>query len=965
MANSKSNIYPIALQNAELNLNKYDAEIKQYSGFNKNNAPFVGGCLSNIFTKDEIIEGANGENVYIDDNGDIYQVTTEGLFKNNEKIIEYPDNVKFYKKTKTNKNPAAIYYISETVYISIEWKEVYENEIEAGSNTHFYCWAYVAHWGDGYSQVLCDSKQIASITERYLDIAYSNGCIVFSVKRRRGVGGYQKELSYVCLVPNENEEACVFVKPNYATKFYVYDVTSSRVQPQTTFIDENYIYYAENVSKTGTYGSQIYVFSRTEGSIEYLESFHTFTSSYFSGYTFLSYDFGQYKMLKSGELYFSGSLQDFTISAAYNFIVGVKLKYENNSLVVPGYNSLLIKQLDNNFNNKVVNIVSRVFSDSCYYFNCILDITDTTDNTKGAYISHINNRVNLAYSLPDFKINTGLFFTWGNFKVLINNNEVSNISVYREIEDSHIDSFEGATVEDWNNIKSFNFYDNKCIYELYNGDIYIIEETDKPSLSLKYNQLVVNCNYHKNSFKLTTREILHFASDWNCSYIGSGVGYEGYYGTKRTENGYFVASAINEYKRENNSSIIINMQAVAYPFYNSYEAPRVMLGYNIAGSPNMFVANYVSLINFYTGSLTDNQAVYLVSSDNTQKEDLKGLPFPGNSDGNVTLAPNMFSDFISSFGNEVYVKNENNVYQLSKDGQNVVMDYYLGTLIEGLSIVFILQGQYYGIFNDLIFSIQFFNGVISSTTAVVSIENLQFCGNTPYEALFYSKTNRCLYSFTGANILQQKQLVDKISVVRSYKYNPATQSIFLLTDIGVIVSSLFGIYCIDMLDAMNMFLLSEGVVFCNNSGTYKYIKYYKKDTDADYLKENIKLETMFYGMDNQTVTINDCLYIRLYSEDHEEGEIVISASTLSLQGRKTEKTTFKFKAADWDKMTHTIYLRYQPKEQRGLGISFSIDSPFKIASLSVGSKPDAILVDKVSKGAVNEPFTNRSSNIEW
>ena len=45
MANSKSNIYPVALQNAELNLNKYDAEIKQYSGFNKNNAPFVGGCL--------------------------------------------------------------------------------------------------------------------------------------------------------------------------------------------------------------------------------------------------------------------------------------------------------------------------------------------------------------------------------------------------------------------------------------------------------------------------------------------------------------------------------------------------------------------------------------------------------------------------------------------------------------------------------------------------------------------------------------------------------------------------------------------------------------------------------------------------------------------------------------------------------------------------------------------------------
>ena len=66
MANSKSNIYPIQLQGAELNLNKLDAEIKQYSGFNKNNSPFVGGCLSNVFHKNETIENANDNNTYID-----------------------------------------------------------------------------------------------------------------------------------------------------------------------------------------------------------------------------------------------------------------------------------------------------------------------------------------------------------------------------------------------------------------------------------------------------------------------------------------------------------------------------------------------------------------------------------------------------------------------------------------------------------------------------------------------------------------------------------------------------------------------------------------------------------------------------------------------------------------------------------------------------------------------------------
>jgi hypothetical protein len=117
-------------------------------------------------------------------------------------------------------------------------------------------------------------------------------------------------------------------------------------------------------------------------------------------------------------------------------------------------------------------------------------------------------------------------------------------------------------------------------------------------------------------------------------------------------------------------------------------------------------------------------------------------------------------------------------------------------------------------------------------------------------------------------------------------------------------------------------------------------------------------------MNNQTVTINDCLYFRIFSEEHEEGDLKVSATTISLSGRKTEETTFKIKASDWDAITHTIYLRYQPKEQRGLGVSFSIDSPFKIASLSVGSQADAILVDKVSKGAINAPQIT-SNNAEW
>ena len=149
-----------------------------------------------------------------------------------------------------------------------------------------------------------------------------------------------------------------------------------------------------------------------------------------------------------------------------------------------------------------------------------------------------------------------------------------------------------------------------------------------------------------------------------------------------------------------------------------------------------------------------------------------------------------------------------------------------------------------------------------------------------------------------------------------------------------------------------------------DAGLYHYIKYYLDAGDEDYQKNNIELETCFYGMNNEMVTINDCLYFRLFSEEHEEGSLKVSATTISLRGRKTEETTFRIKASDWDKITHSIFLRYQPKEQRGLGVSFTINSPFKIASLSVGSQPDAVLVDKVSKGAITAPHRT-SNNAEW
>ena len=1014
MANSRSNIYPIQLQNAELNLNKYDAEIKQYSGFNKNNAPFVGGCLSNIFTKEQQVQGGNADNVYIDSVGNVFKVDSDGLYKNDNKIIDYsantnvrPNGVHFFKKRKLNIKDV-VKAISETVYITIESQIPCPADPGIWESSPYVSSGYVAHWGNGNSAFICD---VVNDGVLILDIAYKDGKIAFTAKKNFNAGAnFQSTLNYLIYVPDENESyykefsnRTMGGRSEYDPCFNG-DSTSCCLPievPQVVHFDENGLFWAQNMI---FYSRVIYIDYETESDVS-AYSFTTTDTDIFNT------DFNSWFMTQDGiiHFYYFGIENDgnqavpldpsnvhpkeylCSFTGYKSFAYCMKLSYENGNFtaeriyLAPNQFEFSVKntasQPDVTFQgwigdteNLDKDIVTGFFKPyGCQYFS---KIKNKAGGTKHIYLSYCQDRLNYGIYINSDK--TELSIPGGGqiflepFKILINNNQLSNLSIYcssnvKSVRD--LQSLQGNTVEDWNTIKDITYIDNeKCVYVTYNDEYFVIEKTT-PKLELKYNQLVVNCNYELNAYDLIQNKVTHFAPDWNNSYIKYGSSAPNFTNCYNLlDFNIKVASAINEYDLKDNPSIILNdieictFDSITTNFFLDYT--RTLKSYI-----------YISLlkdnaVNFYCNYVHYSylaESVYRFSGSifYTENLDLVGLPFPNNKDGNIQYAPNIFSEFIYNFGIDVFVKNGNNVYQLMKEGQENVMAFFLGTLIEGLEKVFIIQGQYYGIFEGKIFSIQYANGVISDTSFIVNVQNLQYVGNTPYEALFYSKTNRCIYSFVGANVLQQKQLVDKISIVRNYLYNPATQTVFLLTDIGVLFYGLFGMYLLEYQNIVNIFIMDNGIALSDNLGNYRYVKYYLDDGDEDFIKENIKLETCFYGMDNQTVTINDCLYMRLFSEEHEEGELKVSATTLSLKGRKTEETTFKIKAGDWDEMTHTIYLRYQPKEQRGLGISFAIESPFKIASMSVGSQADAILVDKVSKGAINAPFNNTSSTIEW
>jgi hypothetical protein len=986
MANSKSSIYPIQLKNAELNLNKYDAEIKQYTGFNKNNAPFVGGCLSNLFVKDNTISGSTNDNTYIDDNGDVYKTEIKfygypygyyfSLLKNNQTLFMSNQN-KFFVNKELSFPKDTIRVLTEDLYIIKSVNGVYTElylKSKSDSTLNVFIVRLSQEWDiDEYVKGSITNIFVNQGNYNYCVIAYVAGRVLGLIVINTDTNGYfvQRYTDVVggkggvtlCYDENSTKQFSLFrnAEPDKIVDFFTIDFINESV----THVNPDFgTINAISANQTLSSGVKLVPYD--------LKAYHL-----------LNYPSNRAILIKQSDI---GTT--ITSSTAFKIAGGLSIPYYDDGLkfrIVTAMDYPVIKtvatssyiKLDQSkFNNRtttplmcccdIQNAVSVNYQETTnfdswcvhqnsmtYYFNGF-NFSDYKEELSG-------NTIKVArYSLGDY-IAVGK----GVFRFAFNNNLLSAICGQNTLltEWNSINAEDVYFYNDYRASKKiYDNFDERIIYKL-NDKWFIIKLDLTPSLSVFENQLVINADILKNSYDKKRDRFLHFAVNYNSlKDYTQRQAINSFYNLLEQENDIIVAGAINEYEQENNSSIILNPISIA----------RVPDANYLDGNIH-FVGNGSDYVNIYSDLYTGNSVIdymYSVLDGGSRdskfyfKDNLLNMPFPIDVNGNVEYNVNLFSKIKSTFGNAALIQAQLNSYPLViGNNNNFLMNYYLASGVEGLEELFVIQGNYYGVMQGYIVSLSYYNGVISNIQFIVSVEGLQFCGNTPYQAIFFSKTNRCLYAFTGANVLNVMQTIDKINEVRDYKYNPATQSIFLITDTGVIINGLFGTYQIDYLNITKIFLLNNGFVLNDGSTAYRYIKYYK-DIDDGYTKQNIELDTCFYGMDNQTVTINDCLYLRLFSEEHEEGSLEVSAVTLSLKGRKTEKTTFKIKAGDWDKETHTIYLRYQPKEQRGLGISFKINSPFKIASMSVGSQPDAILIDKVSKGAVNAPLST-SSNINW
>ena len=306
------------------------------------------------------------------------------------------------------------------------------------------------------------------------------------------------------------------------------------------------------------------------------------------------------------------------------------------------------------------------------------------------------------------------------------------------------------------------------------------------------------------------------------------------------------------------------------------------------------------------------------------------------------LSPNVdIMTYIDGFNTISLLKVGNNTLQLLVKESELLLVYNILSNVNNVSEYFVLQGQQYGIINNYINKVDMVNGQVVSQTPITSVEGLKFLGNTDKQAFFFSQMNKTIQYFAADNTLEFLMDATEIDNNTTTVFAKQTNDIFLLLNDKVVVFTNGG-------SMYEMLTRAEYITFGDNSWSdgNKTWSYYKTDTEQERVP--IELETLWFG-DTTTRRLMKvtCLYIELYDDNYMPGNFEISLDSLMNNTASTKKQTFNVKSSDYDRITRTVYLRFQPSVQNCSAFKLNIKSDLAIKRLAVEYSPeDVILISK-------------------
>lgn len=295
------------------------------------------------------------------------------------------------------------------------------------------------------------------------------------------------------------------------------------------------------------------------------------------------------------------------------------------------------------------------------------------------------------------------------------------------------------------------------------------------------------------------------------------------------------------------------------------------------------------------------------------------------------LSPNVdIMTYIDGFNTISLLKVGNNTLQLLVKESELLLVYNILSNVNNVSEYFVLQGQQYGIINNYINKVDMVNGQVVSQTPITSVEGLKFLGNTDKQAFFFSQMNKTIQYFAADNTLEFLMDATEIDNNTTTVFAKQTNDIFLLLNDKVVVFTNGG-------SMYEMLTRAEYITFGDNSWSdgNKTWSYYKTDTEQERVP--IELETLWFGDTATRRLMNvDCIYIELYDDNYMPGKFEISFDGLVNNTASTKKQTFNVKSNDYDRVTKTVYLRYQPAFQNCAAFKLNIKSDLAIKRIAVG-----------------------------
>lgn len=554
-------------------------------------------------------------------------------------------------------------------------------------------------------------------------------------------------------------------------------------------------------------------------------------------------------------------------------------------------------------------------------------INDRGQTIRDVDFSHTNNVWTRGLLIPSSS----------DFCCLIYNNEISGISINNSVLTYNVDKIVKIKPCSFDNSMGLpNRYTGSIIYESEGKlkELYCEKNEDNlVNYSISGNYVFFKTVGYYNTLNLETGELFCRSDDWNDRLVPIIT-------DKTTaKTGMFVSgwnvNAItlnkNAFSSQYSQQVLSYMAEILYSNYRFFKVINrqdLELKHNIeiygSNSPGEN-AKYISSIGY--GS--ENQVV-------TYKDfSLEGTLYPQNTDNNMLYNLPVLFEAKDSYINEMFVTDKKSSYILIKaQNKETLLGYYLFTETE-VNNIFLTQGQFYGINDEYIYSVGLDNSVVSINGVVANKQDLMFLGAFPTMALFWSKLDKSLYSFTGDAILQKVKEAYRINNIYNVYCDPSRLTMIISTDIGVII-----IY-------QNQTMLLEEMKEPIEHIYYDSNTYVLDDTllslseQENYEPQNIKLHTEYYGVGSGVKSVNDCVYIRI-AKGKKNGFIKFQSFVLNDRSTASEEKTVDLPDSVFDPITKSAFIKYQPKNQAGLGFSVKIETTNPVVSMAIGHKPESI-----------------------